>query len=74
MHAADIVASLRKKKSGVRRVAAQLDVHPGTVSGVISGRDTSRRIAAHISQVLGKPMTSIWPNKYQPKAKNQRAA
>jgi lambda repressor-like predicted transcriptional regulator len=62
MHRADIIASLHKKGSGVCRIAEALGVHPGTVSSVIAGNDTSRRIQIAVARAVGRPVAEIWPN------------
>lgn len=71
MHPADIKAGLQKKGSGVSRAAVRLKVNRSSVSRVISGKDTSRRIAKHISSVIGIPVSQIWPGKYSEPSQRQ---
>ena len=74
MHPADILASLKKKSSSVTAVADQLSVHPATVSKVISGRATSRRVAAAVAQIVGKPLSQLWPGRYDSRSALRKAA
>ena len=64
MHPADIKAALAKKGRPAAKVARRLRITKGTVSRVISGRDTSRRVANHISRVIDVPVSQIWPGRY----------
>lgn len=64
MHPADIKAALHKKKHPPARVAERLKVPPSTVSQVINGHAASRKVARHISDVLGIPVAKLWPNRY----------
>lgn len=64
MHYADIIAALKKADSSVSQIAVDLGVTLPTVSTVIHGKCTSRRVAARISQVTGIPMTRLWPGRY----------
>lgn len=70
MHHADIQAAL--KKLGVTQTAIASSVigrsgGPVTVGAVylvIRGLAKSKAIASHISQVLGRPVSDLWPGKY----------
>lgn len=64
MHPADIKASLQKKGSRPVDVARSLKVARSTVSRVIAGTATSRRVAREISLIVGKPASKLWPGKY----------
>jgi lambda repressor-like predicted transcriptional regulator len=61
MHPADIKAALQKKGSSLAKVAQTLDVSAPTVSQVISGRTTSRRIAAEVARQTGVSLTRLFP-------------
>jgi lambda repressor-like predicted transcriptional regulator len=64
MHRADIKAELEKAGSGVAKVARQLKLRPSTVSMVVSGKGTSRRVARRIARITGIPVARLWPGKY----------
>lgn len=64
MHPEDIKALLRKKGSSSAAVSRQLAVEPGTVSNVIHGRYASKRIAQRISNLIGEPVSKLWPGRY----------
>lgn len=44
----------------VRQLAKELDVCPGTVSGVINRHHTSKRTKQYIAERLGLPYEKIW--------------
>ena len=67
MHPADIKAELQKRGMPCAEIARRLDVKRGSVSEVVNGNASSRRIAFEISRVLGKPAHVIWPGKYSVK-------
>jgi len=54
------------EKAGVTQVALarRLHVRQPTVSCVMRGKATSRRIAKAIANVVGKPLSELWPGKY----------
>jgi lambda repressor-like predicted transcriptional regulator len=64
MHPSEIKAAL--ERAGVTQVglAKRLRVKQPTVSCVIRGKATSRRIAQAISRATGKPLSVLWPGKY----------
>lgn len=64
MHPADIKSSLHKKGTSPAKVARDLQLNRSTVSRVIAGTATSRRVATEISRVLGKSASKLWPGKY----------
>lgn len=43
-----------------KELAAELSVAEGTISGVINGHHTSRRIKKHIAERLHKPYDRLW--------------
>lgn len=64
MHYADINAALIKKGYTPTRLADELECSPGAVTQVIRGKTASRRIATHISKLLSRPVSQIWPGRY----------
>ena len=48
-------------------IADGLHLSRMTVSNVIHGRITSRRVADAISVVVKRPLSSLWPGRYEPK-------
>lgn len=67
MHPADIQAALKKAGKSQADIARELRVTPATVSEVIHGLTTSRRIANHISKITGLSLSKLWPGRYEPK-------
>lgn len=65
MHYADIIAALKKAGQPPVRIARHMDVTPSMVSQVIRGKSTSRRVAEHISSVIGLPISTLWPGLYE---------
>lgn len=63
MHPEDIKAELKKKGSSLAAIAKELDLAASTVSHVIQGA-RSRRVEKRIAQVLGLPLTAVWPARY----------
>ncbi|MCW8199278.1 helix-turn-helix domain-containing protein [Verminephrobacter aporrectodeae subsp. tuberculatae] len=66
MHPEEIKASMRMKGITPTALADALGVANSSVSQVISGRATSARIAGRIAEIIGKPVTVIWPPKNAP--------
>lgn len=62
MHPEEIKAALRMKGKTQAVVADELSVAQSSVAQTISGQIRSARIQQHISQIIGKPITEIWPN------------
>lgn len=62
MHPEEIKAAIRMKGTTPSAVADELGISRTTVSQVIHGRGVSDRVATRISQVLGIPKASIWPD------------
>lgn len=75
MHPEQIKADIRIAGSTPAFIADELDVSRATVSQVIHGRGTSARIQKHISKIIGKPISQIWPpRKKLPQVKRQARA
>ncbi len=66
MHAADIIANLKKNGHTGVSIACFLDVHPSAVSKTINDKCTSKRIANYIGSILKKDKSTLWPNRYSP--------
>ena len=66
MHPEEIKAAMRMAGITPTALADELGVANSSVSQVISGRATSARIAGRIAQIVGKPITVIWPPKNKP--------
>lgn len=64
MHPSEIKAELEKAGHTQVALAKRLRVKQPTVSCVIRGVTTSRRIAVAISRAIGKPISVVWPGKY----------
>lgn len=62
MHPADITATLRKAGTSQAQIARKLKITPTTVSQVVRGRGTSRRVQQAIARAAGVPVTTLWPN------------
>lgn len=60
MHPADIKAALQKRGSSLAKVARTLEVSPPTVTQVVYGRVTSRRIATEIARQAGLPLSRVF--------------
>ena len=63
MHAEEIKAKIRMQGITPAMIADELSVTQQTVSGVIRGKGTSRRIQERISEVTGLPVDVMWPPK-----------
>jgi lambda repressor-like predicted transcriptional regulator len=75
LHHADINAALIKAGFNQSVIAEELDVSNTSVSLVIRGLSTSRRIANAISKATGLPVEKLWPGRYEPShSKKRRAA
>lgn len=62
MHPEEIKAALRMKGVTQAMLADQLQVASSSVHQAITGHIRSERIQARISEIIGKPVKSIWPN------------
>lgn len=63
-----IKALLTAKGIRVKDIAAELGIAPPTVSQVISGVKTSRRIRELIAKKVDKTPEELWPRKTLPEA------
>ncbi|CUI99544.1 MULTISPECIES: helix-turn-helix domain-containing protein [Achromobacter] len=72
MHPELIKASIRMKGTTPTALAAKLKVAPTTVFEVISGRTRSARIERAIADLVGQPVSVLWPSHSQPKGVNRR--
>ncbi|MBL8396158.1 MAG: helix-turn-helix domain-containing protein [Candidatus Accumulibacter sp.] len=64
MKSADIQCALKKARSSQAEIARQCQVSKVTVSYVVAGITTSRRIATAISTATGLSLETLWPGKY----------
>lgn len=71
MHPEQIKAEIRMRGKTPAAIADALELSPQTVSNVIHGRITSRRVAQAISDCVGKPICELWPGRYEPGQVNQ---
>lgn len=62
----DIISALHKAGISPAEIAREHALAPSTVSNVIHGRSTSKKVASIIAKHIGKPATEIWPDgRYQ---------
>ncbi|MFE8644144.1 helix-turn-helix domain-containing protein [Sphingomonas sp. NCPPB 2930] len=66
MHPEQIKAHIRMRGTTPAAIADDLQLSRMTVSNVIHGRTTSRKVAVAISSVISKPVCQIWPGRYEP--------
>ncbi len=64
MHPAFIQAEMKKSGTTQVTIARSVGVSAMTVSQVIHGTTTSRRVAQAISEAIGIPMDTLWPERY----------
>lgn len=55
-----------------RRIASRLSLSDRTVHNVIYRHGKSRRVAAEIAQLIGKPMTKVWGREYESSQRGAR--
>lgn len=67
MKPADIQFLLKKNKVTQSDIARRTGVAPVTVSNVITGSTTSRRVAQAIAEATGLSIQALWPGKYPDK-------
>jgi len=60
----DIQYALKKAGTSQAEIARQIPCSPVTVSYVVAGTTTSRRIAEAIATATGLPLDTLWPGKY----------
>ncbi|MGN2393437.1 helix-turn-helix domain-containing protein [Pelomicrobium sp. G1] len=49
----------------MRAIAQELELSDRTIGNIVHGRGKSRRVAAHIAALLGRPVSRLWPGKYE---------
>lgn len=64
MDSADIQCALKKAQVTQADIARKCQVSKVTVSYVVSGITTSRRVASAISSATGLSLDTLWPGKY----------
>lgn len=74
MHPADIQSAIKKTGTSQAEIARQLRVSQVTVSNVVTGTTTSRRIAEAIATATGLPLDTLWPGKYPATPHTREAA
>jgi lambda repressor-like predicted transcriptional regulator len=74
LHPADINAALIKAGFNQSVIAEELNVSNTSVSLVIRGLSTSRRIANNISKKVGISVQELWPGRYQSTDRQRRKA
>lgn len=62
MHPEQIKAEMRMVGWTQAKVADDLKVSRSSVSQAITGTVRSSRIQKRIAEIIGKPMSAIWPN------------
>jgi lambda repressor-like predicted transcriptional regulator len=63
MHPEQIKASIRMAGTTPAIIADELGVSRTSMSQIIHGTGRSQRIEQRISEVIHKPVSSIWPNR-----------
>ncbi len=64
MHAENVKAEIRKRFGSVRAFEAKIGLAADSVRDVLRGK-TSRRTAVAIADALGKPVSNIFPDRFQ---------
>lgn len=64
MNPHDIQAAIKKAGSSQKEISEELKIHNKNVNVVIHGKGTSRRVAKHIADKIGKTVDEIWPGRY----------
>jgi lambda repressor-like predicted transcriptional regulator len=60
----DIQYAIKAAGSSQAQLARELNVSKVTVSYVLAGKTTSRRIAEAIAKATGLSLDTLWPGKY----------
>jgi lambda repressor-like predicted transcriptional regulator len=60
----DIQYAIKAAGSSQAQIARELKVSKVTVSYVLAGKTTSRRIAEAIAKATGLSLDTLWPGKY----------
>lgn len=63
MHPEEIKAAMRMNGVTAARLSEELDLSPATISQVVNGRATSRRIQERIAEIIRKPREEVFPPK-----------
>lgn len=63
MHPEEIKAAMRMNGVTAARLAEELQLAPTTISMVVNGRGTSKRVQTRISEIIGKPCEEVFPPK-----------
>ena len=71
MHPEQIKAEIRMRGTTPAAMADELCLSRMTVSNVIHGRSTSRRVADAIASLIEQPINRVWPGQYEPNRKNK---
>jgi lambda repressor-like predicted transcriptional regulator len=74
MHPEEIKACLRMKGYTQAALAETLGVAPSTISQIIAGYGKSARVQAEIASIIGKTVSTIWPNQIVLRRSKRRAA
>lgn len=79
MHPEEIKAALRMRGYTQAVLAENLNVTASSVNQTIAGKIRSQHIQQRISEIIGKPVKTIWPNQLvlrraKPKVKMEIAA
>lgn len=64
MDVADIQCRIKKSGTTQAEIARKLGVSPTTVTYVVAGKSTSRRIATAIADATGLTLDALWPGRY----------
>lgn len=65
MHPELIKAEVRMRGTTPAAIADELGVSRSLVTHVINGTGKSARIAEHLAKLLGKPVSTLWPEAKQ---------
>lgn len=63
MHPEEIKAALRMKGVTLAALADQLGISRSTVCLIVGGKGTSARVQNAVANLVGKPVSAIWPPK-----------
>ena len=74
MHPEQIKAAMRMAGKTSAVLAEELKVTGGTVSQVINGRAESARIKRRIAEIIGKPVSVIWPDDGRPRLQRPKGS
>ena len=63
MHPEEIKAALRMKGVTLGALADELGISRSTVCLIVRGKGTSGRVQNAVANLVGKPVSAIWPPK-----------